>query len=262
MFFITAHWDDRMNASCVYSSQSPTDRADSLRSRVSEAVPMYTLPERANDAEKRCTPPQTPLSNALLSTTSQVCTGQKLLPVVDIRRPFDDFLSAQLHNAFNALRHELKATCNNYLDTINTSLPLVIDTELRTHLRNLDQITDTEIRLLLLSIYLVTKMPVHLPDGRTDIGSLYSVIKPFYADFNSTRKLSIPIIQAGLFIAVYEQGQALDEAAYLTIGACARMGQAIGLHKSLQEDLPSDPCARGLLETRKHVWWILICLDR
>ena len=251
-----------MNVSCVYSSQPPTDRADSLRSRVSEAVPLYTLPERANGAEKPCTPPQTPLSSALFSTTSQVSAGQKLLPVVEIRRAFDDLLSAQFHDAFNALRYELKATCNNYLDTINTSLPLVIDTELRTHLSNLDQITDTETRLLLLSIYLVTKMPVQFPDGGTDIGSLYAVIKPFYADFNFTRRISIPVIQAGLLIAVYEQGQALDDAAYLTIGACARMGQAIGLHKSLQEDLPSDPCARDLLQTRKHVWWILICLDR
>jgi len=262
MFFITAHQHCRMNMSCVYSAQPPTHRSGSLRSRVPESVPLYASPEWARDGDRRCTPTPSPLSDGLLSTTGQGSNGQRLLPVVKILQLFDDFLLAQLHDAFNAIRHELKVTCNTYLDTMNVSLPIVIDDQLRSHLNELDQITDTDIRLLLLSVYLVTKMPVKAADGGTDIDSLYAVIKPFYADFNSTRSPSIPIIQAGLLIAVYEQGQGLDEVTYLTIGVCARMGQAMGLHKSLKQDLLSDPGDRDLLETRKHVWWVLLCLDR
>lgn len=251
-----------MNVSCAYSDQPPTERSQSLRSRVPDAVSLYAPPSTVHNADKRRAPPSTPSSTVSSSTTSELSAGHGLLLVLKTRQVFDDFISAQLHDTFNALRHELKSTCDHYLESFNTSLPIIIEAELRNHLTNFDRVIDTEIRLLLLSIYLVTKTPGRLPHGGTDVDSLYSFIKPLYADFTSTRSPSIPVIQVGFLIAIYEQGQGLHEAAYLTIGVCARMGQAIGLHKSLKEDLPSDRVARNRLETHKHVWWILICLDR
>jgi hypothetical protein len=178
------------------------------------------------------------------------------------RQLFDDLLSAQLNDTFSAIKPELMCTCNLYLDTINASLPILIADQLRKHVADLDQVFGLELRTLLLSVYLVTKLPDQLPEGGTDLANLYSLVKLFHSNLVTTSRPSIDLIQAGLLIAVYEQGQAQDDEAYLTVGLCARMGHAIGLQKTLRGDIPSHLGSRDLLETYKHVWWSLIVLER
>lgn len=256
-----AHCGHRLNVTCVYSSQPPTERSEALRSRASNPIKRYPQIDLHRNAHNSCTPPTAP-SNVVLSKPGSVSTGEGLFPVLKIRQLFDDFLSAQLRDAFTALQPELIRTCNLYLETMNASLPILIEAQFRKCVTDLDQVPEIKVRVLLLSIYLVTKIPTQEPEEVTDLEALYSVLKPFYLDLTATRRPSLHIIQAGMLIAVYEQGQAKDETAYLTIGLCARMGHAMGLHRSLHEDMPSDLDSRDTIETHKHVWWSLIILER
>ncbi len=59
---------------------------------------------------------------------------------------------------------------------------------------------------------------------------IYEMTKSFYSIVESRDLMSAQLIQAALLIALYELGHGLYPAAYLSIGHCARLCYAIGLH--------------------------------
>jgi hypothetical protein len=246
----------------VYSSQPPTDRPEALRTRASNDVTLQLQLKLDQNAQIGCTPAPSLSSGIVSSNAGAVCHESSLPTVPKIRQSLDVFLSRDLQDAYDTVKPKLISICNQYLDTMNAALPILIDAEFRKYLSDLDSPPEMDVRTLLLSVYLVTKMPTQLPAGGSDLDNLYSALKPFYTHFTSTSRPSISIIQAGILIAIYEQGQAEDETAYLTLGLCARMGYAIGLHKSLSEDLSLELGSRDVIETHKHVWWSLIIIER
>jgi hypothetical protein len=175
---------------------------------------------------------------------------------------FDTRSVVPIYTIFNAVRNEIENVCALYLRTTNSWLPIITDVRLHDHLAYLGENPDPEICTLILCIYLVTQAPAHATEEGTNLESLYSILKPFHSSLQSMSMPSIPILQAGMLLAVYEQGQALDQLGYLSIGTCTRMGHAMGLQKTLQQDLSSAGADRAGLEERKHVWWCVVILER
>ncbi|PNP51028.1 hypothetical protein THARTR1_08256 [Trichoderma harzianum] len=99
------------------------------------------------------------------------------------------------------------------------------------------------------------------PDGRT---ALYKATKQFYCEVEAAGILSICILQSAILIAVYEIGHAIYPAAYLTVGACARYGIALGLDKLLVDLTGENNAARPWMEVEemRRVWWGILILDR
>ncbi|EED22258.1 conserved hypothetical protein [Talaromyces stipitatus ATCC 10500] len=95
--------------------------------------------------------------------------------------------------------------------------------------------------------------------------SLYRLVKKFYSEVESTEGLCVQILQAGIFIAVFEIGDAIYPAAYLTVGACARYGVAMGLDK-INKDRMGDAHNFSApwmeIEERRRAWWAVLILDR
>jgi hypothetical protein len=99
--------------------------------------------------------------------------------------------------------------------------------------------------------------------------SLYRLIKRFYAEVESTEGLCLQILQAAVLIAVFEIGDAIYPAAYLTVGACARYGIAMGLDKVNKDRMGVGTASTGMgaaswmdIEERRRVWWGVLILDR
>lgn len=94
--------------------------------------------------------------------------------------------------------------------------------------------------------------------------SLYQLTKRFYSEVESTEGLSVQVLQAAVCIAVFEIGDAIYPAAYLTVGACARYGIAMGLDKVNQDRMGVDISAASWMETEetRRVWWTVLILDR
>lgn len=115
-----------------------------------------------------------------------------------------------------------------------------------------------EVALLLLSLKLVTTLPPTSP--RNPRTSLYYTLKHFYLEVEGSSTVSILVLQAGVLLALYELGQAIYPAAYLSIGACARYAHAIGINSS------SVGTKRVLtlveVQERRRVWWAIVILDR
>lgn len=94
------------------------------------------------------------------------------------------------------------------------------------------------------------------------VDSLYYTIKCFYSLLQSSGRLSLELLQAGLLIATYEHSQALYEASVLSIGICARMGYALGLHRTIQPGIGMENTPKPDLEERRRVWWGIFILER
>jgi len=109
-------------------------------------------------------------------------------------------------------------------------------------------------------------MYTKVPREKSSLEQLYYTTKGLYGFFGSTGRSSIEVVQAGLLMAFYEHCQALHDAAYLTLGACARTGYVLGFDKTLSSDTHSDthsdPVAESIAAKQRQVWWGIIILER
>ncbi|KAB5578180.1 hypothetical protein GE09DRAFT_1088782 [Coniochaeta sp. 2T2.1] len=98
-------------------------------------------------------------------------------------------------------------------------------------------------------------------DGRSPI---YSAAKRFHFEVEAAGVLSVHVLQATVLIAIYEMGQAIYPAAFLTVGACARYGMALGIHELGQDVTGGAERQCSWLETEelRRAWWAVLVLDR
>jgi hypothetical protein len=59
---------------------------------------------------------------------------------------------------------------------------------------------------------------------------VYNMAKRCFSYSEENNLLSLRLLQALVLIAMYELGNAIYPAAYLTVGHCARLGHAMGIH--------------------------------
>ena len=86
-------------------------------------------------------------------------------------------------------------------------------------------------------------------------------MKHFHLQVEGSSVFSVPVLQAGVLLALYEIGHAIYPAAFLSVGACARYGHALGINCS-----GSLQTRRVLtlveVEERRKTWWAIVILDR
>ncbi|KAJ5750745.1 hypothetical protein N7533_007773 [Penicillium manginii] len=95
--------------------------------------------------------------------------------------------------------------------------------------------------------------------------SLYKLVKKFYSEVESTQDLCVEVLQAAILIAIFEIGDAVYPAAYLTVGVCARYGIAMGLDKINKDRMGERYDRMGSwmeIEERRRAWWAILILDR
>lgn len=63
-----------------------------------------------------------------------------------------------------------------------------------------------------------------------EAGEVYAVAKRCYAYIEANAIVSVKVLQAYLLVGLYEIAHAIYPAAYLTIGGCASLGHALGIH--------------------------------
>ncbi len=155
--------------------------------------------------------------------------------------------------------NDIHATASKFFGHIHLWMPFVSKKRFyEIYLRSSFQFRP-DVVVLLLSLRLITTLPPTSPQNpRTP---LYHTAKHFYLEVEGSSSFSIPVLQAGVLLALYELGHAIYPAAYLSIGACARYAHAIGINVSSMVN------TRRVLtlvevEERRRVWWAIIILDR
>lgn len=157
----------------------------------------------------------------------------------------------------------IRSIASSFFTTIHRWLPIISKRGFFTYLLNPLTQRRTELSLLALCMKLSCTAP---SDADQDGGSrmaLYRIAKRFYLEVEIAGVQSIYMLQAGILIAFYELGQAIYPAAYLTVGACARYGLALGIDKlSLEPVGDIDGNSWNEVEEKRRVWWAVLLFDR
>lgn len=113
--------------------------------------------------------------------------------------------------------------------------------------------------LLALCMKLYCTTAIH--NGGSQKTSLYRTSKRYLSEIEAAGLMSLHVLQAATFIALYEIGHAIYPAAYLTVGACARYGIALGLDKLMTDNNDFNRTWMEVEEKRRS-WWAVLALDR
>lgn len=151
-----------------------------------------------------------------------------------------------------------RSIATKFFETVHTFMPIVSKVRFYGKLLNPLAPRRSDVTLLVLSMRLIAMLPARSPMSRTPE---YLAAKKFYAELEITGRFSPQVLQAGVFIALYEYGHAIYPAAYLTIGALARYGISSGIDGAGPSQLgpPGDWVES---EERKRTWWAVLILDR
>jgi hypothetical protein len=148
---------------------------------------------------------------------------------------------------------ELMQMTEHYFNTVHVFFNVISKIRLFQHLTNPGYRLGADMALLFLSM----KMAMAEPSGENVSGlpQIYQDVKSLYTYVESQNGFSIRLIQAGLLISLYEIGHAIYPAAYLTVGNCARLGHATGLHDRGMAQMLPRPTTWTEQEERRRVWW-------
>lgn len=155
---------------------------------------------------------------------------------------------------------EVRTTVKSYFFSAATWMAMVSKLGLQQDIGRPGSL-EPDVSLLILSMKLVNE---RLPGGQqTPRSPLYALTKRFFSNVESGGIGSIHLLQAGILITLYEIGHCIYPEAYLSIGHCGRLGQAIGLHDTAGiPQLSLEPESWDEMEERRRVWWAIFILDR
>ena len=153
---------------------------------------------------------------------------------------------------------DLRAMIERYFSTVHVYFSVVSKIRLYQHLAHPTHEIGADMALLFLAMKLAMSEP---RDGPMP-PQLYQDVKSFYSYVEAQHGFSIQLIQAALLISLYEVGHGIYPAAYLTIGNCARLGHAMGIHERNVPQMLPRATTWTEQEERRRVWWGVVVLDR
>ncbi|KAH6892535.1 hypothetical protein B0T10DRAFT_295217 [Thelonectria olida] len=144
--------------------------------------------------------------------------------------------------------------------SVHTFLPIVSKLRLYQELTASQDHLNADLALLLIAMQLHTKPPNR--EEPPNVG-VYRAAKASCSFAEMSNVFSVRLLQATLLIALYEIEHAIYPAAYLTVGHCARLGLAMGLHdRKRAPQMLNPPTTASDWEERRRTWWAVIMLDR
>lgn len=117
--------------------------------------------------------------------------------------------------------------------------------------------------ILLLSLFLVTHHPESVSSAPEplDQETLYFATKALFAQVQASHPPSLNLIQAAITIATYEYANGRIHDAFTSIGTCARMGYAAGLHLAHPvQGMGAEAYQKA--EEEANTWWGIITFER
>lgn len=150
-----------------------------------------------------------------------------------------------------------------YFRGIHRWLPVISKYRFFDRLMNSCSPATADFSLLLLSMSLITSQSGRDPYfSAGDQETLYLTTKMLFAHAQACIAISVDLIQASLLIATYEYGHGLTDAAYISIGTCARMAAVADLLTTQTHQIPSDDQSWFKREEEKNLWWGLLICER
>lgn len=90
-------------------------------------------------------------------------------------------------------------------------------------------------------LFLAMKLITSVPDPDSAVGSLYLAAKNFLAILEVSGEVSLLCLQAMVLVALYEYSHAIYPSAWMTVGACARYADVLGLSAGSGSEIMGQP---------------------
>jgi hypothetical protein len=122
----------------------------------------------------------------------------------------------------------VQAVISDFFDTAHTWIAIISKKRMTRNMLNPLWEAGPDLALLFLCMKLTIARPqegiesAHLP--------IYTAAKRFLALMEASGMTSLLVLQAYILIAIYEIGQAIYPAAWMSVGACVRYGLLLGIH--------------------------------
>ncbi|OIW30534.1 hypothetical protein CONLIGDRAFT_630509 [Coniochaeta ligniaria NRRL 30616] len=156
----------------------------------------------------------------------------------------------------------IRDMATTFFKTVHVWMPIISKKRFFIHALNPLSQRGPDRSLLILCMKLCCTPPSNdNDDGRSPI---YRAAKRFHFEVEAAGVLSIHVLQATLLIAIYEMGHGIYPAAFLTVGACARYGMALGIHSLNQDSVEDEERQRPWMDSEevRRAWWAVMVLDR
>jgi hypothetical protein len=174
----------------------------------------------------------------------------------------DSIVHSQVCHIFRADGKYVDAVATRYFQGVHTWLPIVARRRFLERLAHFQHISSADFSILLLAIGLITQHPSLDPSTNQDREVFYLATKTMFAKVQAFIPSSLCLVQAGVILSFYEYAHGMIEAAYVTIGTCARMAAAIGLNnKQCSVEMQASE-AWVDDEEALCTWWGLVICDR
>lgn len=254
---------DKKDVDCKYPQRrgetynASTDSGEARDTALdSSKSPDGSLIPSPNSEQLLATDPLVATTSAILFIAPQVFQDAQLeIPRADLAVPAQ--VTAQLGSD-----SQMREVVGDFFKCFHHWMPIICKKRFYSALLNPLFPRRCELSLLVLCMKLYcTAPPEDSPDARTP---LYRLAKGFYLELETAGIMSIHLLQAAVLIACYEIAQAVYPAGYLTVGACARYGVALGIDKLMTDLNDSKGQSRPWIEVEemRRVWWAVLMLDR
>ncbi|KAL0768208.1 hypothetical protein CaCOL14_009183 [Colletotrichum acutatum] len=157
--------------------------------------------------------------------------------------------------------HAIQHAVNAYFTTIHTWLPIV--SKKRMNMGAALSQSGPDLAMLFLAMKLAATSPTDVLAGGSQHMAIYRAAKRFMSLLEHSGATSVMVLQSMTLIAFFEYAHALYPAAWITVAACVRYADFLGLPGFHEGTIIlASPTTWTELEERSRTWWAVISLDR
>ncbi|KAG9502054.1 hypothetical protein J7337_007766 [Fusarium musae] len=176
----------------------------------------------------------------------------------------DKTMAYHMHYVYKVVGQSPLQAGKRFLDNFQRWLPIIAPRRLQEHIELSGRgLPGADVSVLLLAICLVT-----LQSGR-DLGdplfhhsAVHVTVKTLYAQVQAMMHASVALIQAGVILSAYEYASGQIDPAYISIAACIRMAQVVGIDAAYEKLGTVQEETRLQATSEWNLWWSIIVLER
>lgn len=155
-----------------------------------------------------------------------------------------------------------RLVAKQYFENFHESLPFISKKLFYGHLMNTSPQPRADLTLLLLCMKLITWLPSESSDESRPRTPDYLTAKRLLVEAEVAGMMTLQVLQAMILVSIYELGHAIYPSAYLSIGACARYGLALGIDAQKASGIIDSSSTMLEQEEKRRAWWAIVVLDR
>jgi hypothetical protein len=137
-------------------------------------------------------------------------------------------------------------------------MPIISKKRFYEHLAGLS--CDNQLRSDYALLILCMDLMLWAPGAQDPRSSAYLAAKHLYLDLELQGVVSIQALQAHVLLATYEYGHAIFPSANVSVEACVRYGELLGINWEAEQ--VKKPFDWVDVEEQNRLWWSIVLLDR